>query len=89
MDGWEAVREIKRDPRTSGTPMCALSAHVVVDGDYARSIAAGFACYLTKPIEPKDVLREIERRLAPRAGAAEYPRCPCPGASPDPQLHRH
>lgn len=72
MDGWEAVRAIKRDARTASIPVCALSAHVVVDGDYARSTAAGFACYLTKPIEPKDVLREVERRLAPRAavGAA-------------------
>jgi len=59
MDGWQAVRHLKSDPRTASIPVLALTAHVVVDGDYGNAAEAGFARYLTKPIEPKDVLREI------------------------------
>jgi two-component system, cell cycle response regulator DivK len=65
MDGWEAVRILKSDPRTSPIPILALSAHVILDRDYAKAEEAGFSCYLTKPIEPKDVLREIETRIGP------------------------
>jgi CheY-like chemotaxis protein len=61
MDGWEAVDILKRDPATANIPVIALSAHVQTDGEYGRAQAAGFADYLTKPIEPKEVVAEIER----------------------------
>lgn len=65
LDGWGAVAELKADPRTADIPVLALSAHVVLDGDYRRSREAGFVAYLTKPIEPKDVLREIRALIGP------------------------
>lgn len=63
LDGWGAMAELKSDPRTADIPVLALSAHVVVDGDYRRSQKAGFAAYLTKPIEPNRVLEEVRMRL--------------------------
>ncbi|MEX2374549.1 MAG: response regulator [Dehalococcoidia bacterium] len=63
MDGWEAISELKENPRTADIPVLALSAHVVVDGDYRRSREAGFAAYLTKPIEPRRVLEEIQAMI--------------------------
>lgn len=60
LDGWGAIALLKRNPRTAPIPVIALSAHVIVDGDYRRAEEAGFAAYLTKPIEPKQVLREVE-----------------------------
>lgn len=63
LDGWGAMAELKSDPRTADIPVLALSAHVVVDSDYRRSQKAGFAAYLTKPIEPKRVLEEVRMRL--------------------------
>jgi two-component system, cell cycle response regulator DivK len=63
MDGWEAIRILKSNPATAPIPVLAISAHVIMDGDYARAESAGFACYLTKPIEPKAVLREVEAHI--------------------------
>jgi CheY-like chemotaxis protein len=65
LDGWGAMAELKADPSTADIPVLALSAHVVLDGDYRRSRDAGFVAYLTKPIEPKAVLREILELIGP------------------------
>lgn len=63
MDGWEATRRLKSDPETASIPICALSAHVLTPGDHVRAMEAGFACYLTKPIEPKAVLHQVQERI--------------------------
>jgi two-component system, cell cycle response regulator DivK len=68
MDGWGAVRELKRDPTTASIPVCALSAHVLFPGDLERVRSAGFECYLTKPLEPRRVLEEVEKRIGPADG---------------------
>lgn len=68
MDGWGAVRQLKSDPATAPIPVCALSAHVLIDGDAERARAAGFECYLTKPIEPRAVLEVVERQIGPPDG---------------------
>jgi CheY-like chemotaxis protein len=65
MDGWEAMEALQKDTRTARIPVLAVSAHVILDGDYARARDAGFISYLTKPVEPKDVLREVEARIGP------------------------
>ncbi|MEX0912024.1 MAG: response regulator [Gemmatimonadota bacterium] len=64
LDGWEATRALKEDPDTASIPVLALSAHVVLDGDYRKATEAGFVSYLTKPIEARRVLAEIERALS-------------------------
>jgi signal transduction histidine kinase len=49
LDGMEATRRLKADPRTSAIPVVALSAHAHgVDEERAR--AAGCAGYIAKPI---------------------------------------
>jgi CheY-like chemotaxis protein len=68
MDGWEAIEVLKKDSRTAAIPVLAVSAHVILNGDYARAQQAGFSCYLTKPVEPKDVLREVQARIGPANG---------------------
>jgi two-component system cell cycle response regulator DivK len=65
LDGWGAVRRLKQDPVTARIPVCALSAHVLLEGDAEKAREAGFACYLTKPMEPKQVLAEVEARIGP------------------------
>ena len=82
MDGWEAMQRLRADARTAGIPVCAVSAHVVLGGEWTRVQEAGFACYLTKPIEPKDVLREVEERIGPAeaaGGSGLRPVVPEPG----------
>jgi two-component system cell cycle response regulator DivK len=59
IDGWEATRQIKAAPETSGIPVIALTAHAMV-GDKEKAMAAGCDDYDTKPIEFKRLLEKIE-----------------------------
>ena len=70
MDGWEAIAVLKADERTASIPVLAVSAHVVMDGDYRRAESAGFSSYITKPIEPKAVLQEVRTRIGPPEDSA-------------------
>src|SRR5690349_17250470 len=63
MDGWEATKRLLADERTKHIPVIALTAHAL-PSDRARGAEIGFASYLTKPVEPRRVLEEIERILA-------------------------
>lgn len=63
LDGWGAIQQLREHPETSRIPVLALSAHVVLNGDYEKATAAGFLRYLTKPIDPKDVLEAVAAQL--------------------------
>lgn len=69
MDGFEAVRVLKGDPRTCDIPTVALTAAAMA-GDRQRAIDSGFAHYITKPIDTRAFPREIARLLAGRGGLA-------------------
>jgi len=60
LDGWEATRILRGDPRTSAIPIIALTAHALAD-DRERASEVGFSAYLAKPIEPRAVVAEIRR----------------------------
>lgn len=60
MDGWEATRILRSDPRTQAIPIIALTAHALAD-DRERATEVGFSSYLAKPIEPRLVVAEIRR----------------------------
>ena len=67
IDGWEATRALKADPRTSGIPVVALTAHARLE-DRQQAVEAGCDGYLAKPVEPRRViseLRAIPRRSPP------------------------
>jgi two-component system, cell cycle response regulator DivK len=61
LDGWEATRALKADPRTAPIPVLALSGH----GRTGRPGEEAFAGFLTKPCMPEDLIAEI-RRVQPR-----------------------
>jgi two-component system cell cycle response regulator DivK len=69
LDGWEATRRLKRDPRTCHIPVVALTGHVLADcSREARD--AGCDAFLTKPCLPEALVVEVRRLLAslpPRA----------------------
>jgi two-component system cell cycle response regulator DivK len=50
MDGWEALANLRMDPRTARMRIVAFTAHAMV-GDERRVLDAGFDGYLSKPIE--------------------------------------
>jgi two-component system, cell cycle response regulator DivK len=67
MDGWEATRQLKSDPATSGIPIIALTAHAMAS-DRDLAIEAGCDDYDSKPVDMTRLLQKIEQLLA---GASE------------------
>jgi CheY-like chemotaxis protein len=63
LDGWEATRQFKADPRTKGIPVIALTAHAMA-GDREKALEAGCDDYDTKPVE----LTRLLAKMAPLLG---------------------
>jgi CheY-like chemotaxis protein len=59
MDGWEATRRLKADPRTAAIPILVLTAHAL-STDRDKCFAAGADDYDTKPVDFKRLLDKIE-----------------------------
>src|SRR5688500_3140852 len=62
VDGWTALRQLKADERTAAIPVVALTAHSM-QGDRQRTVDAGFDGYLSKPIDPNNIVTEIKRLI--------------------------
>jgi CheY-like chemotaxis protein len=73
LDGWEATRQLKADPRTRHIPVIALTAHAMA-GDREKALAAGCDDYDTKPVELARLFAKIQALLggaAPAGGASD------------------
>jgi len=62
IDGWEATRQIKADPRTCHIPVLALTGHALSSAAEGAQ-AAGCDAFVLKPCLPDDVLLEVRRML--------------------------
>jgi two-component system cell cycle response regulator DivK len=58
MDGTEAARQLKDDPRTLAIPVVALTS-LAMKGDRDSLLAAGFDGYLEKPISVREFPDQI------------------------------
>jgi len=72
MDGWEATRRLKADPRTAGIPVVALTGHALA-GISEGAKKAGCDAFVTKPCLPDDLVKEI-RKVLDRQSSAQHVR---------------
>ncbi|MFA6901214.1 MAG: response regulator [Desulfurivibrionaceae bacterium] len=76
MDGYEATRAIRQQPRFAKLPIIAMTAHAM-SGDRETCLAAGMDNYVAKPFEPDEVFSLLARYIGgeqtekPDAGAEE------------------
>ena len=62
MDGLEATRRLRSDPRFRSIPIIALTA-LAMPGDRERCLAAGATDYIMKPVSLKNLSQLIDRYL--------------------------
>ena len=62
MDGWEATRRLKTDPKTGHIPIVVVSGHAL-EGSVQTAKAAGCDAFLRKPCLPQVLLAEVKRLL--------------------------
>lgn len=75
IDGYEVARRVKNDPRLDGIPLVAVTALAMV-GDRDKVLASGFDGYISKPIEPRKFVEQVESFLP----AGQHPGAPPPPA---------
>ena len=66
MDGFELLARLRAEPATRDVPVVAISADAL-PASIERGLAAGFADYMTKPVE-MEALHAVLKRLVPRQG---------------------
>jgi CheY-like chemotaxis protein len=62
MDGYEALAQLRADPRTAQIPVIALTANAM-KRDRDRAQAAGFCAFVTKPIHIEDLHTTLRKAL--------------------------
>ena len=68
MDGYEATRAIRQQPRFAKLPIIAMTAHAM-SGDRETCLAAGMDNYVAKPFEPEEIFAMLARYVG--VGEAE------------------
>ena len=60
MNGYELAERLRRYQQYHATPMIAVTGFSMYD-DRDRALAAGFNAFLTKPVNPRDLISLVER----------------------------
>ena len=80
MDGYQATRKIRSDPRFASFPIIAMTAHATIE-ERQKCLEAGMNGHVSKPIDPSSLFDTLERFVAPTAkGPAVPPQEPAPAA---------
>ncbi|MBI3948601.1 MAG: response regulator [Armatimonadetes bacterium] len=74
MDGFEALRALKADPKTRGIPVIMFTCRAL-DEDIAHGLSEGADLYMTKPFDMNGLVLAIGRILAART-FGEHPSAP-------------
>ncbi len=63
MDGLEATRRIRENPKWKDLPILAMTAHAM-SGDREKCLDAGMTGYISKPVHPSNLLALIDQFIA-------------------------
>jgi diguanylate cyclase (GGDEF)-like protein len=64
MDGFEACRQIKANPKTAGIPLVFLSADSI-SSDKLKGLGLGAVAYIVKPFKPDELISRVRSLLQP------------------------
>ncbi len=64
LDGYEATREIRADPKYADLPIIAMTANVMA-GDREKAIATGMNDQVAKPVDVHDLFEVLSRWVTP------------------------
>jgi CheY-like chemotaxis protein len=73
LDGWEATRRLKADPRTRHIPVVALTGHAL-EGHSQGAREAGCDWFLAKPCLPETLLETLKELLTSGPNGPRPPR---------------
>lgn len=65
IDGWTLAQQIKATPETAGIILVALTAHTL-PGDRKRALEAGCNGYISKPLDVRNFVSQVETFLEGR-----------------------
>jgi len=84
MDGYEATRRIRENPRLANLPIIAMTANVM-KSDIAKALAAGMDDHIGKPINIREMFTRIAQWIDPslQEATGDMP-AQAPDASPEP-----
>ncbi|EWY38011.1 histidine kinase [Skermanella stibiiresistens SB22] len=68
INGFEVLKRLHADPRSAGIPVIALTANAM-PREVEKGLAAGFHCYLTKPLKVTEFLAALDSALERRHAA--------------------
>jgi len=70
LDGLETTRLLRRNPKWEEAPIIAMTAHAM-SGDRERCLEAGMSAYISKPVQPANLVSTVERYLEATASPAQ------------------
>src|SRR5262245_21177943 len=73
MDGYQATKKIRSDPRFGKFPIIAMTAHATIE-ERQKCLDAGMNAHVTKPVDPSSLFETLERFVTRReVGALRKP----------------
>jgi two-component system, sensor histidine kinase and response regulator len=79
MDGYQATRKIRSDPRFTSFPIIAMTAHATME-ERQKCLDAGMNGHVSKPIDPSALFETLERFVIPTVKDSSVSEKPNPAA---------
>lgn len=67
MDGLTATQQIRKQPELEKLPVIAMTAHAL-KGEYEKSMEVGMNEHITKPVNPMQLYRTLEKYVSGKSG---------------------